>query len=101
MNTTTTSTLMDSIKRAINSTEEFAQSSNSRSGVFRIRTHFMDALGAEDPIKILKRARNEANFAHNKMMEEGSKNPDSREVVAFATLCETLNSIEPCAVTFR
>ncbi len=101
MNTTTTSTLMESIQRAISSTEGFAQSSNSRSGVFRIRTHFMDALSAEDPIKVLIRARNEANFAHSRMMEEGTKNPDSQEVVAFATLCETLNSIGPCAVNFR
>ncbi len=101
MSITTTSQLLDSIKLAIDATEAFAKSSNSSNGVFRIRAHFVDALRAEDPIKILKRARNEANFAHHKMTEEGTKNPDSEEVGAYATLCATLNSIEPCALVVR
>ena len=100
MSSILSSALVESLHHAIQSTQHFADRATRSSGVVRIRQHFIDASAPEttDPIKILKRARHEAHFLHNQMVERSKQEPDCIELQAYATLCGALNAIPSCSL---
>lgn len=100
MSSITTSALMDAVRHAIDSTQHIEESLTSRSGVFRMRQHFIQVNGEpnKDPIPFLRRARNEANFMHPHMVERAKESADCPELNAYGVLCGVLNSIPACSV---
>ena len=100
MSTATHAQVMETIHHSIRLTEPFAQSSNQSSGVYRMRTFFEKAVDPKttDPIKVLKRARHEANFMYGAMAERAAKKPDCPELGAYAVLCSALNGIPACTI---
>lgn len=103
MSKTTHADLMESIHHSIKITEPFANASNQASGVYRMRTFFLQAADPKtsDPIRLLKRARHEAYFMHSAMTERATDNPDCPELGAYAVLCSTLNAIPACATGYN
>lgn len=100
MSTTTHAQVMEAIHRSIKLTEPFAQSFNQTSGVYRMRAFFEQAVSSAtaDPIRLLKRARHEANFMYGTMAERAAKQPDCPELGAYAVLCSALNGIPACTI---
>jgi len=100
MSSKTHAQVMETVHHSIKLTEPFALSSNQSSGVYRMRTFFEKAAdpNTTDPIKLLKRARHEANFLYGTMAERATKQPDCPELGAYAVLCSALNGIPACTI---
>ncbi|MDY0028739.1 MAG: hypothetical protein RBR86_02225 [Pseudobdellovibrionaceae bacterium] len=101
MSSISTSALMDAVHRAINATQHIEDSLTSRSGVYRMRQHFVqahDVAPNADPIPLLRSARNEANFMYPHMIERAKENADCPELNAYGIFCGVLNSIPACSV---